>query len=224
MTIDRKSFARTIDHTYLKIDGGYTEIKLRCLEAEKHGFASVAVFPVAVPLVASCLKDSDVVVCAALAFHLGAYPPEIKAFEVRDTIAKGAAEVDMVMNVAAAKSVNWDLLKEEFDRFREAAGDKIAKIILETCLLTDEEKVKVCELAKEAELDFVKTSTGYKEGATVPDVKLMHKTVSPQLKVKASGGIRTLENALAMIKAGASRLGTSAGVTLMERYDKKFGC
>jgi len=127
------------------------------------------------------------------------------------------------MNVAAAKAKDWDLLKREFELFRKAAGDKIAKIILETCLLTDEEKVKACELAKEVGLDYVKTSTGFKKGATIPDVKLMHETVAPQLKVKAAGGIRTLKDALAMIEAGASRLGTSSGVALIEAYDRQFG-
>ena len=223
MTIDRKTFAKTIDHTYLKIHRSDAEIKRICFEAEKHEFASVAIFPVAVPLAASLLKDTGVAVCAALGFHLGTYPPEIKAFETEDAIAKGATEVDLVMNVAAAKAKDWDLLKREFELFREAAGDKIAKIILETCLLTDEEKVKACEIAKEVGLDYVKTSTGYKKGATVPDVKLMHETVAPQLKVKAAGGIRTLDDALSMIEAGASRLGTSAGVTLIEAYDKQFG-
>lgn len=223
MTIDRKTFAKTIDHTYLKIHRSDAEIKRICFEAEKHGFASVAILPVAVPLAASLLKDTGVAVCAALGFHLGAYPPEIKAFETEDAIAKGATEVDLVMNVAAAKAKDWDLLKREFELFREAAGGKFAKIILETCLLTDDEKIKACELAKETGLDFVKTSTGYKKGATIPDVKLMHETVAPQLKVKAAGGIRTLDDALSMIEAGASRLGTSAGVTLIEAYDKQFG-
>ena len=223
MTIDRKTFAKTIDHTYLKIHRSDAEIKRICFEAEKHEFASVAIFPVAVPLAASLLKDTGVAVCVALGFHLGTYPPEIKAFETEDAIAKGATEVDLVMNVAAAKAKDWDLLKREFELFREAAGDKIAKIILETCLLTDDEKIKACELAKETGLDFVKTSTGYKKGATIPDVKLMHETVAPQLKVKAAGGIRTLDDALSMIEAGASRLGTSAGVTLIEAYDKQFG-
>jgi len=222
MTIDLKTFAKTIDHTYLKIHRSDAEIKRLCLEASKYGFASVAVFPVAVPLAASLLKGTEVAVCAALGFHLGTYPPEIKAFETEDAIAKGATEVDLVMNVAAAKEENWDLLRREFALFRKAAGDKIAKIILETCLLTDKEKIKACELAKEAGLDYVKTSTGYKKGATVPDVKLMYKTVSPELKVKASGGIRTLDDALAMLEAGASRLGTSAGVALIEAYDRQF--
>jgi len=223
MTIDLKTFAKTIDHTYLKIHRSDAEIKRLCLEAGKYGFASVAIFPVAVPLAASLLKGTEVAVCAALGFHLGAYPPEIKAFETEDAIAKGATEVDLVMNVAAAKEENWDLLRREFALFRKAAGDKIAKIILETCLLTDKEKIKACELAKEAGLDYVKTSTGYKKGATVPDVKLMYKTVSPELKVKASGGIRTLDDALALLEAGASRLGTSAGVALIEAYDRQFG-
>lgn len=218
MTIRRDAFAATIDHTYLKITSGDAEIRRVCLEAEKYGFASVAVFPVAVPLAASMLKGTDVGVCAALGFHLGTYPPELKAHETEDIIRKGATEVDLVMNVGAAKSANWDLVHEELRLFREAAGDCIAKIILETCLLTDDEKVRACELAKEVGLDYVKTSTGYKQGATVHDVELMHRTVAPNAKVKASGGIRTLDDALAMIDAGASRLGTSAGVALIKAF------
>ena len=223
MTMQRSEFAATIDHTYLKISSGDGEIRRVCLEAEKFEFASVAVFPVAVPLSAAALEGTGVRVCAALGFHLGTYPPELKAHEVEDVIRKGAAEVDLVMNVAAAKAGRWDLLKREFELFRKAAGECIAKIILETCLLTDAEKTRACEIAKEAGLDFVKTSTGYKKGATVPDVKLMHRTVAPQLEVKASGGIRSLDNALAMLDAGASRLGTSAGVTLMKAFEERFG-
>jgi deoxyribose-phosphate aldolase len=223
MTMERNDFAATIDHTYLKIDRSDAEVRRVCFEAEKHAFASVAVFPVAVPLVASLLKGTGVGVCAALGFHLGSYPPELKAFETDDAIANGATEVDLVMNVAAAKSGDWELLHKEFELFRQAAGDCIAKIILETCHLTDAEKVKACEIAKDVGLDFVKTSTGYKQGATVSDVRLMHRTVAPCLKVKASGGIRTLDDALAMLDAGASRLGASSGVRLMKAFDERFG-
>ncbi len=230
MTIDRKAFAGTIDHTYLKIEGGPGEITRVCLEAEKHGFASVAVYPTAVPLAAKLLRGTPVQVCAALGFHLGTYTPDQKAFETRDIIEKGATEVDLVMNVAAAKSGDWSLLEEEFGKFREAAGTTTAKIILETYLLTNEEKVKACELAKAAKLDFVKTSTGFRKGtaekpggATVPDVKLMADTVLPDVRVKAAGGIRTLDDALGLIEAGATRLGCSAGVQLMSAYDEKHG-
>jgi len=223
MTIRRTEFAATIDHTYLKIHRSDAEVKRVCLEAEKHSFASVAVFPVAVQLAASMLNGTGVEVCVALGFHLGGYPPELKAYETEDAISKGATEVDLVMNVAAAKSGNWDLVRREFELFRKAAGDFVAKIILETCLLTDQEKTRACEIAKETGLDFVKTSTGYKKGATVPDVELMHRVVAPDLKVKASGGIRTLDDALAMLDAGASRLGTSAGVSLMNELDERFG-
>jgi deoxyribose-phosphate aldolase len=223
MTMQSKDFASAIDHTYLKIHRSDAEVKRYCFEAEKHAFASVAVFPIAVPLAASMLRGTGVGVCTALGFHLGAYPPELKAFETEDAISKGATEVDLVMNVAAAKASQWDLLRAEFELFRKAAGDCVAKIILETCLLTDEEKTHACEIAKEVGLDYVKTSTGYKQGATVHDVKLMHSVVAPELKVKASGGIRTLDDALAMIEAGASRLGTSVGVALMEAFDKRFG-
>jgi len=223
MTMQRNEFAATVDHTYLKIHTGDGEVRRVCLEAEKYGFASVAVFPAAVPLAASMLEGTGVGVCVALGFHLGTYPPELKAFETKDAIENGATEVDLVMNVAAAKAAEWDLMRREFDLFREAAGDCVAKIILETCLLSDDEKRRACEIAVEAGLDYVKTSTGYKKGATVPDVKLMHEAVAPKLKVKASGGIRTLDDALAMLEAGASRLGTSAGVALMSAFDERYG-
>jgi len=223
MAMQRDEFARTIDHTYLKIHRSDAEVRRVCLEAEKHGFASVAVFPVAVPLAARMLKGTGVEVCVALGFHLGGYPPELKAYETKDAIEKGATEVDLVMNVAAAKAKKWDLLREEFEQFRAAAGDCTAKIILETCHLTDDEKVHACRIAKAAGLDYVKTSTGYKKGATVPDVKLMYREVAPTLKVKASGGIRTLDESLAMLDAGASRLGTSSGVDLMKAFAERFG-
>jgi deoxyribose-phosphate aldolase len=223
MIMQRSDFAATIDHTYLKIHRSDAEVRRACLEAEKYGFASVAIFPIAVPLAADMLRGTGVEVCVALGFHLGGYPPELKARETEDAIAKGATEVDLVMNVAAAKAAQWELLEREFKLFRKAAGSCTAKIILETCLLTDAEKVRACEIAKKAGLDYVKTSTGYKKGATVQDVRLMHRTVAPKLKVKASGGIRTLDEALAMLDAGASRLGTSAGVGLMNAFDERFG-
>ncbi|MBN1858864.1 deoxyribose-phosphate aldolase [Candidatus Bipolaricaulota bacterium] len=230
MNIDRKAFAGTIDHTYLKIEGGPGEITRICLEAEKYGFASVAIYPTAVPMAANLLRGTSVEICAALGFDLGTYTPDQKAFETRDIIEKGATEVDLVMNVAAAKTKEWGLLEEEFGKFREAAGKTTAKIILETYLLTDEEKIKVCELAKAAKLDFVKTSTGFRKGtaekpggATVHDVKLMGETVLPDVRVKAAGGIRTLDDALSLIEVGATRLGCSAGVQLIEAYDKRFG-
>ena len=223
MTMQCQDFASAIDHTYLRIHRSDAEVRRYCFEAEKHAFASVAVFPIAVPLVSSMLKGTGVGVCAALGFHLGAYPPELKAFETEDAISKGATEIDLVMNVAAAKAAQWDLLRKEFELFRKAAGDCVAKIILETCLLSDEEKTHVCEMAKEVGLDYVKTSTGYKQGATVADVELMHSIVAPDLQVKASGGIRTLDDALAMLDAGASRLGTSSGVALVEAFAERFG-
>ena len=223
MPMQRDDFASTVDHTYLKIHRSDAEVRRHCFEAAKHHFAAVAVFPIAIPLVASMLRGTGVEVCTALGFHLGAYPPELKAFEAEDAIRKGATEVDLVMNVAAAKAARWDLLREEFELFRKAAAGSIAKIILETSLLTNEEKRCACEIAKEAGLDYVKTSTGYKEGATVSDVRLMHDAVAPHVKVKASGGIRTLDDALAMLDAGASRLGTSAGVSLLKAFDERFG-
>ena len=218
-------FARMIDHTYLKIDGGPVEVTRVCLEAEKHGFAAVAVFPTAVPLAAQLLKGTNVKVCAALAFPLGSYPPEIKAAEASDAIVKGATELDMVVNIGAVKAGNWSLVEEELTRFREATRGYIAKLILECCYLTSEEKRKLCILAKDIGLDFVKTSTGFVKGggATVEDVKLMHEVVGSHLGVKAAGGIRTLDQALAMIKAGATRLGTSSGVQLFKEFEARYG-
>ena len=154
---------------------------------------------------------------AALGFFLGAYPIELKVFEVKDAIEKGAEELDLVMNVGALKSGNYDLVRREMEAFVEAAGNRITKIILEAGLLTDEEKIKTCEIAKEAGIAFVKTSTGFDaSGASVHDVKLMRKTVGPAMGVKASGGIRTTEEALAMIEAGANRIGTSSGVEIIK--------
>lgn len=224
-TLTLADFARMIDHTYLKIDGGPAEVVRVCLEAEKYGFAAVAVFPTAVSLAVHILKGTDVKVCAALAFPLGIYPAEIKIAEALDAIAKGAEELDMVVNVGAVKAGNWSLVEDELVKFREATRGFIAKLILECFYLTTEEKKKLCALAKEVGLDFVKTSTGFIKGggATVEDVKLMRETVGPHLGVKAAGGIRSLEQALSMIKAGATRLGTSSGVQLFKEFEALYG-
>lgn len=217
--ITKHQLAGTIDQTMLKIEATYGDIERLCLEAEKYHFAAVAVHPVNVPLAAKVLKGTGVKVCAALAFHLGAYPPEIKEFECRDAVEKGADELDMVMNVGALKESRYDLVRKEVEGLVKAAGGRITKLILETCLLTDEEKAKACKIAKECGADFVKTSTGFgKRGATVHDVKLMRETVGADMGVKASGGIRNTETALAMIEAGANRLGVSVGVAIVEGF------
>lgn len=218
----KRELAGMIDHTLLKIEASRADIEKLCEEARRYHFASVAINPVNVPLAAKILKGTDVKVDAATGFFLGAYPIEVKIFENKDAIEKGADELDMVMNIGALKSDNYDLIKREMEAFVKVAGDKITKIILETALLTDEEKVKACQIAKEAGVKFVKTSTGFgpSGGATVHDVKLMRETVGKDMGVKASGGIHTTEEALAMIEAGANRLGTSSGIKIIKGLEE----
>jgi len=217
--ITRQQLAGMIDHTLLKIDATYGDIKRLCLEAEKYHFASVAINPVNIPLAAKMLKGTGVKVCAALAFYLGAYPPEVKEFEARDAVEKGADELDMLMNVGALKSGKYDIIEKEVKGLVRAAEGRVTKVILETCLLTDEEIVKACQIIKECGADFIKTSTGFKKpGATIHSVKLIRQTVGENMGVKASGGIRSTEEALAMIEAGANRLGVSAGVAIIEGW------
>ena len=169
------------------------------------------------PWIAEELKGSGVSVCCVIGFPLGASLSSVKAFEAREAVAAGAQEIDMVINIGAVKSGDWELVKEDIAAVNAAKGTAKLKVIIETCLLTDEEKVRVCQIAKEVGADFVKTSTGFSTGgATVHDVELMRKTVGPEMGVKASGGVRTLADALAMIEAGASRLGASAGVKIIE--------
>lgn len=215
--IGKKELAAMIDYTELRMDATYNDMKKLCLEAEKYGFAAVAIHPVNVPLVASLLKDTDVKVATGIAFHTGAYPTEVKVFETRDAIEKGASEIDLVMNIGALKAKRYDLVREDIRAVKNTEGKLVTKVILETCLLTDEEKRKACEIAKEAGVDFVKTSTGFREkGATVEDVKLIKETVGDKVGVKAAGGIRSVDDALSMIEAGASRIGTSSGVQIVE--------
>jgi len=217
-----EDLANMIDHTELHIDAKYGDIKRLCLEAEKYGFAAVAIYPVNVPLAASLLKDTGVKVAAAIAFHMGAYPTELKVFETKDAIEKGAEEIDFVMNIGALKAKNYDLVRNDIRAVKDAAGDLVTKVILETYLLTNEEKRRACEIAKEAGVDFVKTSTGFREkGATVEDVKLMKEVVGDRIGVKAAGGIRSVDEALSIIGAGASRIGTSSGVQIIEGFKKR---
>jgi deoxyribose-phosphate aldolase len=214
---DRKTLAALIDHTELHIDATYGDIRRLCLEALTYGFASVTLHPINIPLAVEVLKDSRVKVDAVIGFPSGAYTVEGKVFETKDAIAKGAQEIDFVMNLGALKAGDDSLVMKEMRAIRKAAGDLITKVILETCVLTDEEKVKACRIATEAGIDFVKTSTGFgAKGATVEDVGLMRQTVGESAGVKASGGIRTTQDALVMLQAGATRLGTSAGVAIIE--------
>lgn len=208
-----------IDHTILKAVATKEDILKLCNEAYKNDFASVCINPCYVELARELLKGSDVKVCTVIGFPLGANSKEVKAFETTQAIADGADEVDMVINIGAAKAHDYDTVYEDIKAVVTAANGVLTKVIIETCYLTDEEKVKCCELAKQAGADFVKTSTGFGTGgATVEDVSLMRKTVGDIMGVKASGGVKTKEDMDKMIVAGATRIGTSNGITIMEGY------
>lgn len=210
--------AKYIDHTILKAEATVEDVKKLCVEAKEYGFASVCVNACYAKLVSTELKGSDVKTCVVVGFPLGAMTKEAKAFETAQAIENGANEIDMVINVGALKAKNYELLKEDIEAVVNAAkGKAIVKVIIETCLLTDEEKIKACEISKEAKADFVKTSTGFSTGgATKEDIALMRKTVGPELGVKASGGIRDFKTAMDMINAGASRIGASASIAIVK--------
>lgn len=211
------SIAKCIDHTVLKPQTTEAAVRKLCAEAAQYGFASVCVNPCWVALCADLLKDTEVDVCTVIGFPLGANTSAVKAFEAAEAIRQGATEVDMVLNVGALKDGNADLVRADIAAVVEAArGKALVKVILETCLLTDEEKRIACRLAKEAGADYVKTSTGFSiGGATEADIALMRAEVGPEMGVKASGGIRDYATAQAMIRAGASRIGASAGVQIV---------
>ena len=206
-----------IDHTLLKADATEEQVTVLAQEAKEYSFASVCVNPTWVKKAAELLKDApEVKVCTVIGFPLGATTSAVKAFETTNAIENGADEVDMVINIGALKDKNYDLVQSDIQAVVDAAkGKALVKVIIETALLTDEEKAKVSELAVKAGADFVKTSTGFSTGgATVEDVALMRKTVGPDVGVKASGGVRGLEDAKAMIEAGATRIGASSGVSI----------
>lgn len=209
---------KLIDHTALKPNTNKESILKLIAEAKTYDFASVCVNPCWVALAHQELKNTDVKVCTVIGFPLGANTTEVKVFETKDAIEKGTQEIDMVINIAMLKDKEYDYVENEIHQIVEAAKDKaIVKVIIETCLLTDEEKIKACELSQKAGADFVKTSTGFSTGgATVHDIVLMRKTVGAEMGVKASGGVHTHEEALAMVKAGATRIGASAGVKLLK--------
>lgn len=211
------SIAKCIDHTVLKPQTTEAAVRKLCAEAAQYGFASVCVNPCWVALCADLLKDTEVDVCTVIGFPLGANTSAVKAFEAAEAIRQGATEVDMVLNVGAMKDGNTDLVRADIAAVVEAArGKALVKVILETCLLTDEEKRIACRLAKEAGADYVKTSTGFSTGgATEADIALMRAEVGLEMGVKASGGIRDYATAQAMIRAGASRIGASAGVQIV---------
>jgi len=201
-----------IDNTALKPDATPDVIEKLCAESIEYGCASVCVNPAYVPLVAKLLKGTSVKVCTVIGFPLGMNASEVKAFEAAYAAKEGAEELDMVINVGMLKSGNDEYVQKDIEAVVKAANGKLVKVIIETCLLTDEEKVRACKLAKAAGADYVKTSTGFStSGATTHDIALMRETVGPEMGVKASGGIRDYAAAKAMIEAGASRIGASSG-------------
>jgi deoxyribose-phosphate aldolase len=216
------SLSHMIDHTLLKPDATQEEIAQLCHEARKYGFASVCVNPSNVKLCSDLLKGSDVLVCTVVGFPLGATSTETKAFEAQKAVRDGATEVDMVINVGALKSRDYELVERDIASVARAshAGGAILKVIIEAALLTDEEKVAASQLTKIAGADFVKTSTGFGPGgATAEDVALMRRVVGPKMGVKAAGGIRTYADAQKMIAAGASRIGASASVRIIQEAE-----
>ena len=223
--ITPQELAGMIDHTFLKAYGGPEPIEKLCAEAREYGFAMVAVNPAETERCAELLRGSKTRVGVAISFPLGQMTSAAKAFEIRDAIAKGAGEIDMVQNLRALQSGNEALVLAELEDLAKTCREHgvISKVILETCYLTDEQKVRSCELAVKAGVDFVKTSTGFGTGgATAADIALMRRTVGPDMGVKAAGGIRDLSAAFAMIRAGATRIGTSAGVTIVEELKKSL--
>lgn len=212
------NYSKFIDHTNLKQDASINDIKILCEEAIKFDFMSVCINPCFVKYAHDVLLDSEVKVCTVIGFPLGANTTKTKIYETKQALKDGADEIDMVINVSALKDKKYDYVKNEISKIKKVCKNKILKVILETCLLTDEEIVKACELSLEAKADFVKTSTGFsKGGATVEAVALMRKSVGDKCGVKASGGIKTFEDMQKMIDAGASRIGTSSGVKLLEK-------
>ena len=212
------NYNKMIDHTVLKADTPLETVKRICDEAMEYGFASVCINPCHVAYCADYLKDSDVNVCTVIGFPLGANTSAVKAFETKDAIANGADEIDMVMNIGALKDKNYDLVRDDVKAVVEAANGTLVKVILETCLLTEDEIKKACELCVEAKADYVKTSTGFStRGATIEDVRIMKEAVHGKAKVKAAGGVRTPEDMVKIVAAGADRIGTSAGCSIVKK-------
>nr|WP_255263982.1 deoxyribose-phosphate aldolase [Peribacillus butanolivorans] len=207
---------KLIDHTLLKPEIKKEDIIKLCEEAKEFGFASICVNPTWVAKSAEILHDTDIKVCTVIGFPLGANTPETKAFETKNALENGATEIDMVINIGALKDKNDELVERDIRSVVEAVNKKtIVKVIIESCLLTDEEKVRACEISVKAGADYVKTSTGFSlHGATVEDVALMRRSVGPNIGVKASGGVRNLKDIEAMVEAGATRIGSSSGVQI----------
>lgn len=219
MKISRSQLAKMIDHTLIKPTATRDNVIELCEEAKKYNFGCVCVNLVRVSLAVQLLRGTDVKVSSTVGFPYGSTLPEVKAFEAKISLENGAQEIDMVMNIGALKSKEYEIVKRDIEAvvsLKRSFSDVVVKVIIETGYLTDEEKVMACKLAKESGADFVKTSTGIVGGATVEDVRLMRKTVGKHMGVKAAGGIRTLKQVLAMIEAGANRIGTSTAVAIIE--------
>ena len=217
--MERAELAKLIDHTMLKPDATHADLHALCDETKKYGVASVCVNSLNVWFVHKELAGTGIRTCSVVGFPLGAMASSAKAFEASCAVEDGAEEIDMVMDIASAKAGNWRKVKEDIEDVLDAceeSGGALLKVILECCLLTDEEKREACRIAKEAGADFVKTSTGFaKGGATVEDVRLLREAVGPEMGVKAAGGLRDFETACAMVEAGASRIGTSAAAKIL---------
>jgi len=225
MELSMIKLAGMIDYSFLKPDGTKERIKKLCDEAKRYRFASVAVTPTDVYLCKKLLSDDQVRICSVVGFPLGLNTINTKEFEVIDSIKLGSNEIDMVINIRALKSAEFDVIKKEVSMLSHICKDNgaISKVIIETCYLSDEEKMIVCRIAVEEEADFVKTSTGFaSKGATIADIKLIREAVGPNMGIKAAGGIRDLFSMLQMINAGATRIGTSNGVEIMKQLERKL--
>ena len=220
LAISRKKLAKMMDSTVVKPTATKNQIEKLCKEAIQYCFGCVCVNPVYVKMAATLLKDSNVKICSTIAFPFGVSLPEIKASEAVKAVENGAEELDMVINLSALKSGDYECVKKDIAAVvdvKRLSNEVIVKVIIETAYLTNEEKMIACKLAKEAGADFVKTSTGFfGKGATIEDIKLMRRTVGTDMGVKAAGGIRTYDDAVAMIKAGANRIGTSTAVAIVK--------
>lgn len=226
MNLDTQTFAAMIDHTLLKPDATKKQFEVLCAEARQYKFAMVAINPYPVSMCSELLDGSGVGVGAAISFPLGQLTIDEKVNETRSAIADGATEIDYVVNITKLKAGNQDYITEEMTRIVEVCRDAnvVSKVIFENCYLTDEEKTTLANIAREVKPDFIKTSTGFGPGgATLTDVKLMKSIVGDDVQVKAAGGIRSLDDALAFVEAGATRIGTSSGVALVKEFNKRYG-
>lgn len=219
--MDIKEILSTVDHTLLLQGSTWEEIKLICDDGMKYGVASVCIPPSFVKR-ASEYVDNKLAICTVIGFPNGYNTTEVKVFETKNAIENGAAEIDMVINIGFVKEKNYSAITEEIKAIKNACGDKILKVIIETCLLTDEEKIELCKCVTDAKADYIKTSTGFStNGATLEDIILFKENVGPEVKIKAAGGVSSLESAEEFIKAGSSRLGTSRIVKILKNEDAK---